>query len=363
MKTLSVPAGRTAAALAAAAVLATVPAGAQTPITGFARSDQSDASGVSLTSADLLGFEPGTVKTFSCPVAWGVRTTSDALRAELAAGGADADLRALLDDGPGAGDAGRRLAAALGQDNSGEARRAARGLVQRLRGLLAAGHRMDPRDPGELAATRLNASVTHFNRFVRASSPAFLAAPPAEMTALHRVLGRLVRSAVEHGGRTADADAPVPAGALACAPPAPPTPGIIATPVPPPPAEVRLCRMRNGVPRIVTAQVSAATGDTLVDGRRLAAAFPPDEYAAVQSFVLGDQPVTLDGRRYVKYSTPRTLAPDEVTRAGEFMGMPVFVQAGTPAGTAEVLYLAVDAACEFQPYQLAVKTGSVRGGE
>jgi hypothetical protein len=367
MKILPVPARRTAAALAALSVFAAVPAGAQTLISGFARSDQSDASGVSLTSADLLGFEPGTVKTFPCPVAWGVRTTSDALRAELStpgggttAPGVEADLRALLDDGPGAGEAGRRLATALGQDNTGAARRLARGLVPRLRGLLAAGSRMDPRDPGELAATRLNASVTQFNRFVGASSPAFLDAPPPEMTALHRVLGRLVQSAVENAARTADPDAPVADGALACAPPAPnitPTP----TPTPPPLAEVRLCRMRGGRPHVITAQVNPVTGDTMVDGQALAAAFPADEYAAAQAFVTADQAVTLNGRRYVKYSMPRTLAPEEVAWAGEFMGMPVFVAAGT-AGTAEVVYLPVRAACEFQPYQLEVKTGEVRGG-
>lgn len=352
------------AALGALSALAALPAAAQTAITGFARSDQSDVSGVALTSADLLGFEPGTVKTFNCPTAWGVRTTSDALLGELAAPGGggtvssvDADLRELLDDGPGAGDAGQRLAAALGQNNSAEARRLARGLAPRLRGLLAAGSRMDPAHPGELAATRLTASVSHFNRFVTASSPEFLRSPPAEMTALHRILGRLVQAAAENEGRVADASSAASAGGLACAPPAlvvTPPPVIVA------PLAVGMCRLVGGWPREITAQVDVATNDTTYNGQPLAVAFPADEHAAAQAFVVRDEAVMLNGRRYVKYSSPRVLGPQDVTRAGEYMGLPVFVQAGT-TGTPVVLYLPLRPACEFQPYELHVKTGGVRG--
>ncbi|HEX6913387.1 MAG TPA: hypothetical protein VF142_23480 [Longimicrobium sp.] len=354
---------RRTAALAALALWAgaAAPAAAQQRITGFARSDQSDASGVSLTSADLLGFEPGTIKTFSCPVAWGVRSTSDSLRAALSAPGARADLRALLDGGPGAGDAGARLMAALSRDNSGQARRLARGLVPRLRGLLAASSRMDPAHPGELAATRLNASVTQFNRFVTASSPAFLQSPPAEMTALHGVLASLVRTAEANEGRVADAGAPVASGGLACAPPPPVTPRVVLPPPVPGTTTVRICMVQDGWPREITAQVDPVTNDTTYDGQALSAAFPADAYAGSRAFYVEDHPVTFNGRRYVKYGTPRVLAPGDVTRAGEFMGVPVLVQAGA-TGTPEVLYVPVRAECEFQPYQLEVKTGGVRGG-
>ena len=350
-------------AAALALLLGAAPAAGQTLIGGFARSDQSDVSGVALTSADLLGFEPGIVQTFTCPVAWGVRTTSDALRGELSArDAAGAGLLPLLEDGPGAGDAGARLAAALSAGNSAAGARAARALVPRLRGLLAAASRMDPARPGDVAATRLNASVTQFNAFVDASDPAFLAASPPEMTALRTVLGRLVASAEEHDGRIADPDAPRPAGTLACAPPPPVAvaPPPVVTPQPPP-AAIRVCVMQGGTIREVAARFDPVTRDTLVDGVRFPGALAGGaEYAASRAFFIEDHPVVLDGRRYVKYGTPRVLGPGELVRGGEFMGVPVFVATGgrTPA---EVVYLPVAPACEFQPYQLEIKAGGVRG--
>ena len=362
---------RTLAALAA--LLAARPAAAQTVIPGFQRSDQSDVSGVSLTSADMLGFEPGTIKSFSCPVAWGVRTTSDALRGELAggagsgggaAGGASPDLLALLDDGPDARAAGERLVASLSADNSGEARRAARGLVPRLRGLLASASRMNPAAPGELAATRLNASVTQFNRFVDASSPEFLAAPPREMTDLRDVLLRLVEAAAENEGRVTYASWPRAAGVLACAPPAvaPPLPPPPLPPLPPPPAEVRMCVVHEGAVREVSAVRDPATGAVTVNGQPFSAAFPDvGQYAESHEFFTADRPVTFGGRRYVRFGLPRVLEPSMVRRAGEFMGVPVFVEAGAAGGTQPVIYLPVRTGCEFQPYELEVKAGSVRG--
>lgn len=347
---------RTSAALAVLLAAAS-PAAAQTVIPGFARSDQSDASGVSLTSADLLGFEPGTIKSFSCPVAWAVRTTSDDLRTQLSVAGTRADLLELLDDGPGARQAGERLVQALSRNNTGAAARAARGLPARLRGLLAASSRMNPASPGEIAATRLNASVTQFNRFVDASSPEFAASPPPEMLQLRSVLGALVEAAAAHENRIADPNAPVAAGALACAPP--PVVVVPPPPPPPPPAELRLCVIHEGAVREVVGRIDPATGDTTINGTPFAAAFPGIQYAAGREFYAADQPVTFNGRRYVRFMLPRVLNPGDVTQAGEYQGVPVFVEPGAGA-TPQVLYLPVRE-CEFQPYQLETKTGGVRG--
>jgi hypothetical protein len=352
----------TALALAGAAILGATPAAAQQLITGFARSDQSDVTSVAITSADLLGFEPGTAKTFSCPVAWGVRTAADSVHARLSADGSAANLLALLEAGPNAGQSGQRLVAALSQGNDPAAARVAAGLVPRLRGLLESARRMEPSEPGPIAATRLYASVAHFNRFVEASSPAFLAAPPAELLALRDALGQMTRAAEAHEGRVADPAAPHAAGALACAPPPPPV-RLVAEPPPPPPAleEVRMCVVHEGRVLEVTALRDPATGATTYQGQSFAAAFPEvGQYAADHAFFVDDVPVQYGGRRYVRFGTPRVLMPTDVVNVGEFQGVPVFAETDATRA-AEIVYLPVRAGCEFQPYQLEVKAGRVRG--
>jgi hypothetical protein len=62
----------------------------------------------------------------------------------------------------------------------------------------------------------------------------------------------------------------------------------------------------------------------------------------------------------VKYGLPRVLGVNEVTRMGDYMGVPVFAETGA-TGATEVIYLPVRPGCEFQPYQLDVKVGGVRG--
>jgi hypothetical protein len=358
---------RPAAALAfAVALLAATPAAAQQLISGFARSDQTDVTGVAVTSADLLGFEPGIVKTFTCPVAWGVRTAADSLHVTLAAPGAptgaEADLLALLEADAGARQSGARLVAALSAGNDPAAARLAAGLVPRLRGLLQSARRMEPSEPGPIAATRLHASVAHFNRFVEAGSPAFLAAPPPEMVALRQTLGALVRAAEIHDGREADPAAPHAAASLACAPPPPPPPPThLVRHEPPPPEMLRLCVVHEGSVRYVLAMRDPATREITFEGRAFAEAFPDvGQYAEARSFFLADEPVVLDERRYVRFGSPRVLEPEDVMHAGEFRGVPVFVEAGLTRAP-DVVYLPTRAGCEFQPYQLEVKTGRVRG--
>jgi hypothetical protein len=54
------------------------------------------------------------------------------------------------------------------------------------------------------------------------------------------------------------------------------------------------------------------------------------------------------------------LGVNEVARMGDYMGVPVFGEAGA-TGATEVIYLPVRPGCEFQPYQVDVKVGGVRG--
>ncbi|HEU4880757.1 MAG TPA: hypothetical protein VFT45_00890, partial [Longimicrobium sp.] len=112
----------------------------------------------------------------------------------------------------------------------------------------------------------------------------------------------------------------------------------------------------------VQAQYTAATRDTTVEGRPFAQAYPATapSYAGGAGWYIQGGPITLDGRRFVKYGLPRVLGVNEVTRTGEYEGVPLFAEPGM--ARPDVVYVAVRPGCEFQPYQTEVKAGSVRGG-
>jgi hypothetical protein len=141
-------------------------------------------------------------------------------------------------------------------------------------------------------------------------------------------------------------------------------PPVVRPPPPPPPVttrDVRICVVENGALREVTATYNTATGDTTVSGRPFATAYPATSgYAAGMTWFINNEPITVMGRRYVKYGLPRVLGVNEVARMGDYMGVPVFAEAGA-TGATEVIYLPVRPGCEFQPYQLDVKVGGVRG--
>ena len=146
-------------------------------------------------------------------------------------------------------------------------------------------------------------------------------------------------------------------------PPPPPAQQPVVTPPPPPVTtrDIRVCVVENGALRDVQATYNTATGDTTVSGRPFAQAYPGTAgYAAAMPWFINNELVTVNGRRYVKYGLPRVLGVSEVSRTGEYMGVPVFAEAGA-TGATEVLYLPVRPGCEFQPYQLDVKVGGVRG--
>jgi hypothetical protein len=120
--------------------------------------------------------------------------------------------------------------------------------------------------------------------------------------------------------------------------------------------DIRVCVVDNGQLREVTARYNTRTGDTTYTGT------PPGTtgYAAGATWYINNEPITVNGRRYVRYGLPRVLGVNEVTRTAEYQGVSVFAEAGA-MGTPEVLYVPVRAGCEFQPYQLEVKAGGVRG--
>jgi hypothetical protein len=137
---------------------------------------------------------------------------------------------------------------------------------------------------------------------------------------------------------------------------------------PPPPARptdttraIQVCVVQGGALTTVTAQYNTATGDTTVNGQRFATAYPATTgYAAGSTWYINNEPITVNGRRYVKYGLPRVLGANEVSRTADFNGVPVFAETGA-TGATEVLYVPVRPGCEFQPYQLDVKVGGVRG--
>lgn len=56
-----------------------------------------------------------------------------------------------------------------------------------------------------------------------------------------------------------------------------------------------------------------------------------------------------DAQIPLRVQPPRVLGIREVARAGEYRGVPVYVEQGHPA-SADILYLAFRPGCAFQPY-------------
>lgn len=150
----------------------------------------------------------------------------------------------------------------------------------------------------------------------------------------------------------------------AVAPAAAPPPPVGQTPR----ADIVVCVVQDGELRMVQAQYDTRTGDTLVDGRPFAAAYPDTiGYAAGAAWYVTNEHMSLNGKRYVKYGLPRVIGPHELTRAGEYRGVPLFAEKGkavvqTEHGqTSDFRYVPVRPGCEFQPYEYHANVGAVRG--
>jgi hypothetical protein len=151
------------------------------------------------------------------------------------------------------------------------------------------------------------------------------------------------------------------------APPPPPPPVMVEPqPLPPPPPPMvemqalQICVVQDGSLANVSAMYNPATNDTTLNGQPFAMAHPMGaQYAGNASWYINNEPVMFQGRRFVKYGLARVLGVSEVTRVGDHMGVPVFAEMGQ--SRPDVIYLPVRPGCEFQPYQVETKTGSVRG--
>lgn len=352
------------AAILLAALAAAVPARAQLVYHGFSRIDQSDATFVSITSADMLGLEAVPVRSYSCTVAWGVRTSAETTGHELAAGtlsgaavGAAAlpahvqgELLALL-YGRGSGS---RIAASLAPAGSGRrAQTAAAVLVRRLDGLFAVAERMDPARPGVAAPTRLAAALSAFDDYLDASSAAFLSTPPAELLVVHAALTRLVNGGIKNHGR-AETRA-VPGSGLACA-----VAGVHEEVTPTGRGsgmdeEMRpfaMCTVAEAGPVQVYGLITPS-GDSLaiVDGeqRVLREAYPAVPTATETPWYHADAKVALGRDRYARWSGVRELVPGSVALFGRHEGVNVYAAPGVPRP--KQVYVPVGD-CGFQGYEL-----------
>ncbi len=139
---------------------------------------------------------------------------------------------------------------------------------------------------------------------------------------------------------------------------APPAP----VPAAPAPVAIRYCIVRDGQLAEVDAVYDPERADTLVDGRPLAMAYPADAlpYAAGAQWYINHEPLVMGSQRAVKYGLPRRLPARELRPAGQFRGVPVFVEAGI-TGRPTVYYVPVRPGCEFQPYEDNANVGAVRG--
>ncbi len=358
-----------------------------------------DVSGTIITSGDMvagmLAGQPGTVQTFFCPEATGVRNAGHLLMAELelgvmwvvtqapgvrlaSASGALAglegteerqfllsarlqdDLAEVLSSGSEARSAFRSLEAGLtpASNSSRAARRAARDLVRDLEGLAAATSEMDVYQPGHEVPTHLTRTVARYNAFINASSEEFLRNPTEELLAVEAVLSRFIVAAMDHHGDDSACGAPLPA---------PPAPPVEETP-PPPPAPERattICLFTDGDLRNVMAIHLPLTGETLVavnGERKPVSEVYPEDPALSRGAALAaqDEPVKFGEREYLKFGLPHVVSPDEVTRAGEVDGVSVFHHQGAESPP-EVIYVPVGEGCLAQPFQRQELVRQVQG--
>jgi hypothetical protein len=138
---------------------------------------------------------------------------------------------------------------------------------------------------------------------------------------------------------------------------------------PPPPAprlagserDILVCVVRDGDLQLVRVDYDTRTGDTLVNGRPFAEVYPDTVgYAGAAQWYVDNEPITINRRRHVKYGVPRVLGVHELTRVGEYRGVPLFVAAGADI-RADIKYVPVRPGCEFQPYDGHANVGAVRG--
>lgn len=143
-------------------------------------------------------------------------------------------------------------------------------------------------------------------------------------------------------------EAPVPA-------PPPASRGAGPTPYPPPPPEVcpciTVCVVRNGNLQDLPAAWDSRRGVMLTRDSLPITEIAPltGEYASVTGWYVNNEPILFRGYRYIRYGLPRVLGTNEIERAGEYDGVPIFVEAGDTTSV-PTLYLPSRPGCEFAPF-------------
>jgi hypothetical protein len=332
----------------------------------------------------LLLFETGTVKTFTCTVAWGVRTAADSVAAGLvgdnlwvaAAGRSHKVTRPAV---------GQNLLTILGARENTEAlartyratfgpelanTSEAKDLMQHLRGLLGHARGMDPAEPGWRAATQLAAAVAAYDALLDRAPDAFVANPPDEFLAIHSVLSRLVIAAMENEEREATEASERGAYGLACAPEPKPAPvrRIVQAPVERP---VEMCVLVGSEFRNVSAIQDPTTGElyTMVQGeRRPFQEVYPDRgpFAREAGWFTRGEPVQYRGVTFVAWGAPQRTT-GEFERIGQFGGVDLFAadpemfsDADLPSAEA-VLFVPVSQGCVVQEYRMERQVRGTRG--
>jgi hypothetical protein len=119
------------------------------------------------------------------------------------------------------------------------------------------------------------------------------------------------------------------------------------------------CVIENGTLKSIIIDYDPATGEKsiLIGGvRKSFEQVHPKEgkqYAASYNWYINNETIQFGAHKYVKYGLPRVLGTTEITKAGQYKSVNVYVEAGF-TGKPEIIYLPVRTGCEFQPYQLVL---------
>jgi hypothetical protein len=331
-----------------------------------------DVAGVAVTTADMLG-GPGTVKSFTCPVAWGVRDAADDVARRLdartyayahireeASPEAVEKVHALLrGDGRGAR---REVVAALAPAGvqGTTARQEAGRLAAHLDGMLANLQTVDPKRPGFRYPTQMASAVDAYNKFVNVSSARYMADPADEFRVIRGILSELIVASLAHEGRTEFAADAGQGDVLDCAPPAPAIPP---TPTPPPVA-VRICVMLDDDLRWVAGVVIPETGDTMAivngDRRPFADVYPDrGQYAAGRPELV--ERVSFGTEEYVPVGLPFVVEPEEMRPIGQIDGVRVFTRRAQRGTVPTAIFLPMRQGCVVQEYRPVERVREVRG--
>ncbi|MCE3283190.1 MAG: hypothetical protein K0Q66_1927 [Chitinophagaceae bacterium] len=116
------------------------------------------------------------------------------------------------------------------------------------------------------------------------------------------------------------------------------------------------CVLEKGALKDVQLQYNQGTGEKTIVVNNVKKPFDSvytemgKPYAANEAWYINGDAIKVKGSHYRKYGLPRILGITEINRAGDFKGTDVFVEAGSTAPVAEVIYIPVRRGCEFQPY-------------